>query len=203
MEQLICNFCQCKYDPHTPNTYTDKHYCSPECQHASMETKIEVVCSYCGMGRKKWLSQMKKSKSGLSFCNSSCSALYHNKNKKYGNRISKIEKYFQRRLAEDFPSLNILYNDKTVIGSELDIYIPDMKLAFEVNGIVHYEPIYGFDKLSKIQNNDHQKIISCYKQGIELAILDVSSIKYYKEDRMELLYQKIKDIVTMNLKRIS
>ena len=43
-----------------------------------------------------------------------------------------------------------MYNNSTTISSELDFYFPQLKLAIEINGIVHYEPIYGSNKFDKI-----------------------------------------------------
>ena len=50
-----------------------------------------------------------------------------------------------------------------------------------LNGIFHYEPIYGQDKLSQIQNNDNRKFQACIENGIELCIIDSSQQKYFKE----------------------
>lgn len=55
-----------------------------------------------------------------------------------------------------------------------------MKLAFELNGIFHYEPIYGDKKLNQIQNNDTRKFQACLEKGIEMCIIDVSSLSYFK-----------------------
>lgn len=95
------------------------------------------------------------------FCNSSCSATYNNTHKKHGCRRSKFEKYCEEQLSKDFPELTIEYNQTSLINYELDIYIPSLKLAFELNGIFHYEPIYGKTLLEKTQSRDKQKILSC------------------------------------------
>lgn len=63
----------------------------------------------------------------------------------------------------------------------LCIYIPSLKLAFELNGIFHYEPIYGEDKLNQIQNNDIEKNKSCINEGIKLCVINTSEQKYFKE----------------------
>ena len=47
--------------------------------------------------------------------------------------------------------------DKSVINSELDFYFPNLKLAIEINGPLHYKPIYGKDKLIQIQNNNRDR----------------------------------------------
>ena len=69
------------------------------------------------------------------------------------------------------------------MNSELDIYIPSLKLAFELNGIFHYEPIYGEDKLNKVKNNDGRKYQACFENKIELCIIDVSGSKNFKPER--------------------
>lgn len=115
------------------------------------------------------------------FCSQSCSATYHNTHKTKGIRRSKLEAWLEIQLNQLFPDLEIHYCRKDAINSELDIYFPSLKLAFELNGIFHYEPIYGQDKLSQIQNNDDRKFQACLEQGIELCILDVSKQGQFKE----------------------
>ena len=78
---------------------------------------------------------------------------------------------------------------------ELDIYIPSLKLAFELNGIYHYEPIHGSDKLNKIQNNDNRKFQACAEQGISLCIIDTSSQSYFKENTSEKFLKIIINII--------
>ena len=53
-------------------------------------------------------------------------------------------------------------------------------MAFELNGIFHYEPIYGNDKLTKIQENDVSKSKACHEHKIDLCIIDTSQQKYVK-----------------------
>ena len=62
--------------------------------------------------------------------------------------------WLEEQLTSLYPKLDIHFNRKDTIGSELDIYIPSLNLAVELNGIFHYEPIFGKDKLSKIKTND-------------------------------------------------
>lgn len=101
----------------------------------------------------------------------------------------------QEQLSLQYPNLEIHYNRKDAINSELDIYIPSLKLAFELNGIFHYEPIYGPEKLSKIQNNDNRKFQACLEKGIELVIIDTSGLKYFKPLKAQSFYQIIINII--------
>ena len=123
---------------------------------------------------------IKSDKSKNLFCSHSCAAKYNNTHKTKGCRRSKLEIWLEQKLKEKY-SFEILFNEKNIINSELDIYIPHLKLAFELNGIFHYEPIFGKEKLSQIQNNDNRKFQACLEHDIELCIIDTSQQKYFKE----------------------
>ena len=158
-------------------------YCSFKCftTHKTKVGTVKIKCTNCNKEVIKIIAEINKSKSGNHFCSKSCSVTYNNTHKTKGNRRSKLEKYLENQLKLLYPDLEILFNNKTVINSELDIYIPSLKLAFELNGIFHYEPIFGNDKLNQIQNNDNRKFQACLEQGIELCIIDTSKTKYLKK----------------------
>lgn len=88
--------------------------------------------------------------------------------------------WLEQQLPTLYPSLEFHFNRKDAINGELDIYIPSLKLAFELNGVFHYEPIFGQDKLQQIQSNDQRKHAACYEAGIEMCWIDVSSMVYFK-----------------------
>jgi hypothetical protein len=69
-----------------------------------------------------------------------------------------------------------------------------MNLAFEMNGIFHYEPIFGQDKLEQIQNNDSNKFQKCQEKNISLCLIDTSGQKQFTEKSS----QKYLDII-MNI----
>lgn len=85
------------------------------------------------------------------------------------------------------------FNSKTIIGTELDVYFPTLRLAVELNGIFHYNPIYGTDKLIRIQQNDKQKEIRCHELGIEMIVIDTS--KCTKQSQYEAYYGIVRDLV--------
>jgi hypothetical protein len=174
-------------------------FCSIECQSQYKITKIITICSNCGKSFNKFPNEIKKSKSGNHFCSCSCAATYNNKHKTKGNRRSKLEKYLEEKLIDLYPELKILFNNKDIINSELDIYIPSLKLAFELNGIFHYEPIYGQNKLDQIQNNDNRKFQACIEHDIELCLLDVSQQKYFKKQTSQKYLNIIISIINTKL----
>jgi hypothetical protein len=156
-------------------------YCNRKCHSKSMISSSQFICQECKKTFTRIPSQNTKSKH--LFCSRSCSVRYNNTHKTKGTRRSKLEMWIETKLTQKYSNLIIEYNKKNAINSELDIYIPSLKLAFELNGIFHYEPIYGPEKLTNIQNNDNRKYQACLERGIELCIIDTHNVKYLKEDR--------------------
>lgn len=172
------------------------HFCDNECFAKFQDEKLEVECANCDKKFMKKKSEMRKTNNN--FCSRSCSATYNNTHKKHGTRRSKLEKYLEEELTKLYPKLEIHFNRKDAINSELDIYIPSLSLAFELNGIFHYEPIYGQDKLSSIQNNDKRKFAACHNANISLCIIDTSSLKYFKPKNANKYLDIIKTIIDKN-----
>ena len=151
-------------------------YCSAKCQNLHKGNRINLECDGCG-------SQFERIKNQIgerNFCSSSCSARFNNMNKSHGTRRSKLEIFIEKELTKRI-QFEIHYNRKDTIGSELDIYIPHLKLAFEINGVFHYRNIYGDEKLQAIQRMDTVKAKACEEKGITLNVIDVSDYTYFKE----------------------
>jgi hypothetical protein len=181
---------------HSPNVIK---YCSTKCHDFARKKRIILNCTNCGKEINKIQSQINKSKSINHFCSRSCSALYNNTHKTTGSRRSKLEEYLEMKLINLYPNMEIQFNYKNVINSELDIYIPLLKLGFELNGIYHYEPIYGQNKLNQIENNDKRKFQACLERGIELCIIDTSQQKYFKEKTSQKYLNIIVDLINERL----
>jgi hypothetical protein len=175
----------------------NRKYCSVFCKTQSVK-KYHKICKKCNI---EYKAETKKSK----FCSRSCRSLFlelhtyaHNKS---GLSRSKIEKYVEDRLLTDFSDLKIIFNDKNTIGSELDIYIPELRMAFELNGVFHYIPIYGKDTLEKIQNRDKNKNIICEQIGIELITINLGDCNFSKT-YAKYIYQQIFKLIDQNKNRL-
>ena len=175
-------------------------FCSRICRDKNKIKQVSVNCNQCNKIFFKRLDQFKKTKNH--FCSQSCSATYNNTHKTHGTRRSKLETWLEKQLPSFYPNLQFDFNKKDTINSELDIYIPSLKLAFELNGIYHYEPIHGQGKLDQIQNNDQRKFLACAENHISLCIIDTSGLSYFKPKNAEKYLNIITEIINKTLKGV-
>lgn len=150
-------------------------YCSRSCNSQARNEKHNhgsslVICEWCIKEFRKGNAEIKKTQH--SFCTKSCSAQWRNANKTSGYRRSKMEIFIEERMKSDFPELTIYTNHRKLLGLELDFYIPELKTAIEINGILHFQPIFGTTKLKRIQELDSLKKDLCVKLDINLIILE-------------------------------
>lgn len=179
---LICEICHKTFNRNSRDmaSYKNKNlnhiYCSRHCKGIANSKKIEITCVNCFKSIWRTPSHMNKNKN--SFCSLSCAASYNNRHKTYGCNRSKLEIYLEQQIHLMYPTLELICNDRQLLnGIELDFYFPSISLAIELNGIFHYEPIFGESQLAKIQNKDQQKIYLCNQKQINLAVIDASQHK--------------------------
>lgn len=84
-----------------------------------------------------------------------------------GYKVSKPEKEIAQFIKSLLPSLNVKINVKSVIKPyELDVYVPEKKIAIEYNGLYWHSEDMGKDK-----NYHYNKWLACKEQGIQLIQL--------------------------------
>ena len=129
-------------------------------------TKVTIGCYTCG----GWFDQTPNSHASGQGC-PKCST-------------GKSERLFGECLRESFPNDTILdaqhytwlTNPKTGYPLELDFYLPELKIAFEVQGLQHYEPVEyfgGVENFKKVQNRDIIKRTLCESEGVILHEYDL------------------------------
>lgn len=94
------------------------------------------------------------------------------------NRRSKNEKYFAELCSNHFK--NVLTNEPTFNGWDVDVIIEDIKTAVLWNGKWHYEKITEKHSVKKIQNRDKIKVKEIKRAGYTPYIIKDMG-KYNKE----------------------
>jgi very-short-patch-repair endonuclease len=192
--KVMCKYCKKQFNKKASEVGRTAHnFCCKEHSDLIKVKQKTVGCICCGAPFIKKLSAIRKSPNN--FCSLSCSAKWHNTHKTKGNRRSKLEIWLEQKLHERYSRLEIHFNRKDTIGSELDIYIPSLRLAFELNGVFHYEPIFGDSKFNQIRENDSHKFKLCCDLKIGLCVIDTTQMANFKEHRAQTYLDIITKII--------
>ena len=109
---------------------------------------------------------------------------------------SKSEKILEKLLRKELPGVAITTNNRLICDYEIDIAIPDLRIAIEWNGIVHRKPIFGLKNLSQVQKKDRRKKENLKEEGWCFIIVeDIDSKKpaLYAEKVFDFIKQSIED----------
>lgn len=150
--------------------------------------KIRCILTCEGCGEEVYRTRVdieKKSKHGKSYCSKSCRMRHYNHHVLVptGRNKSRAETILSDMIRACFPTLEVQQNVRTLLtnGLEIDIYLPQCKLAIELNGPTHYVPIYGHDALEKTQSKDRIKQRELQNNKIGFLIIDISQLKNVKQ----------------------
>jgi hypothetical protein len=103
-------------------------------------------------------------------------------------QVSSEEHILFDLIKNDFPNLEVRRNCRDVLpsGLELDLLIPSLSIAIELNGPVHFFPIFGNEQFLKTQNKDIIKQMEASALGISLIVVDISKSKSKKRTLADL-----------------
>lgn len=86
----------------------------------------------------------------------------------------------------------IIYNDRKIIGSEIDIYIPEFKIGIEYNGL------YWHSEINKKPDYHYKKYTNSLNKGITL-------IQIYEDEwknKKDIIKSRIKNLLHLNNSKI-
>ena len=116
-------------------------------------------------------------------------------------RTSKPEHEIANFIKENYPALevqqsvkNLIRNPQNTRWMELDIYIPELKLAFEFNGTYwHSDKLIGSKKnlFTSAQQYHDYKTEQCKKLGIKLIHIDEAEWKRSKSDILQTINKEV------------
>ena len=110
---------------------------------------------------------------------------------------SKLEKFILNQLLKDgyrveFHKEQMLSNTKL----QIDLFLPTMNLAIEIDGPSHFSPIWGSDALIKNQKYDEKKNGLLIGKG--LSLIRIKQTKDFSKTRANLLYSRLVDLLNKN-----
>lgn len=184
----------------TPDSWSDQNEIPSKPRVVSKGAPVEhkMKCEGCNTDLLRTDAQLRKTKHGKPFCSKSCRMRHYNAHilTRTSNQRSKAEDILLGMIREGFPDLNLIPNDRAVLPSslEIDIHIPEAKLAIELNGPVHYLPIYGDERLAKVRMNDAQKHLEIHDRGLRLLVLDISRLNSAKR-QLAFLTAQYTDVI--------
>jgi very-short-patch-repair endonuclease len=104
---------------------------------------------------------------------------------------SKMERFLLEGLIEEkftvqFHKEHFLKNQKL----EVDLFVPDLRTAIEVDGPSHFEPVWGEENLARNQRSDREKTGLILSQGMILIRIKQNkraSQRYFRQTLLELI----------------
>lgn len=158
-------------------------------EYRSISTKITCVCNRCNKEFKNIFSNLIYHEAKCTYC--------------YGlSGISKAEKEIVFFIGDNFDKLEILENKRiipkpnTKSKLELDIYLPEINLAFEYNGEYWHSDEMIIEKTKgyfKSSDEYHQyKTDKCLEMGIDLIHISEKDYKNDKDKVLNLIKEEIK-----------
>jgi len=107
---------------------------------------------------------------------------------------SKLERYLLKELLNDGYDVNF-HQEQTLANTKLqiDLLLPKLNVAIEVDGPSHFEPVWGEDSLKKNQKYDNKKNGLILGKG--LYLIRIKQQKDFSVSRGKIIYQELKDIL--------
>lgn len=154
------------------NEIHDNKYDYSKVEYINLETPVCITCLEHG---DFW------QRPSVHLCGCGCKKC----SKKIG--YSKAEKEIVNYIKRFLPNENILENNTTILnGQEIDIYIPNKKIAFEYNGLIWHSEMMQKDKQYHIA-----KTKKCEELGIKLYQIFEDEFEFHKD----IVLNKIKHIL--------
>jgi very-short-patch-repair endonuclease len=107
---------------------------------------------------------------------------------------SKLEKFILNKLLEDGYKVDF-HKEQTLSNTKLqiDLFLPTMNTAIEIDGPSHFLPVWGEDALKKniVYDNKKQGLIV----GKGLVLIRIKQTKDFSKTRSSLIYNELRELL--------
>lgn len=107
---------------------------------------------------------------------------------------SKLEKFLLHRLLED--GFNVDFHKEQILSNtklQIDIFLPKLNIAIEVDGPSHFLPVWGEDTLKKNIEYDRKKNGLIIGKGLKL--IRIKQLHDFSNARANAIYSKLKEAI--------
>lgn len=178
------------------STGKHKHPTKGKKRETDVKNKIglSVMKSWDGLDKDKLKERKQKSKKAWQSMNNDVKAniiASANKAVRQSSKVgSKLEKFLLRQLLDggyvvEFHKEQILSNTKL----QIDLFLPTMNIAIEVDGPSHFLPVWGQDALDRNQKYDKKKTGLIIGKG--LSLIRIKQLHDYSKSRAMIVYDKL------------
>lgn len=176
-KNVSCIYCNKKYKLSKSKIDRDRNignFCSQKCLSNYRDSKVNFNCDFCDKKHKTHKSTYDRAVNH--FCSKKCASRYY-----CGKNL--CEGIFEKTVKKT--KIKYERNNREILnGLELDFYFPNIKLAVEINGPSHYEPIYGEKSLKQQKKRDRTKKKLCKIKNITLFVISVLDVKVKDYERL-------------------
>lgn len=111
-----------------------------------------------------------------------------------GKSGSKLEKFLLKALLRDGYKAEF-HKEQSLLTTKLqiDLFLPELDTAIEVDGPSHYEPVWGTDSLNRNIKYDQKKTGLILGKG--LVLIRIKQTKDFAPARAEVIYSELKSVI--------
>lgn len=107
---------------------------------------------------------------------------------------SKLEKFISTKLIEDGYKIEF-HKEQNLVNTRLqiDIFMPELNIAIEVDGPSHFAPVWGDDVLKRNIQYDNKKTGLILGKG--LVLIRIKQTKDFSKSRALLIYEQLQLVI--------
>lgn len=107
---------------------------------------------------------------------------------------SKLESFLLEKLLSDGYRVEF-HKEQSLLNTKLqiDLFLPTLNVAIEVDGLSHFEPVWGEETLNRNKGYDNKKTGLILGKG--LVLIRIKQVRDFSKARAQSIYDKLKQLL--------